>query len=82
MSIDILECYHKWCFPIGYTNQPSYSVIVIAVYILFNKMMATSLQFQGVCEQQQHFISHSHYMVCKKRMKIISKIEKEYSITI
>ena len=51
MSIDILECYHKWCFPIGYTNQPSYSVIVIAVYILFNKMMATSLQFQGVCEE-------------------------------
>ena len=51
MSIDILECYHKWCFLIGYTNQPSYSVIVIAVYILFNNMMATSLQFQGVCEE-------------------------------
>ena len=33
-------------------------------------------------QQQQHFISHSHYMVCKKRMKINSKIEKEYSITI
>ena len=38
-------------FPIDYTNQPSYSVIVIAVYMLFNKMMATSLQFQGVCEK-------------------------------